>query len=251
MKYVAQLALNLTLLFSTAAIATEKITVFAAASLTNVLQQIGDAYQQQSPKTDIIFSFASSSTLAKQIEQDAPADLFIAADQQWLDYLQNKVSQKIRHITPLVQNELVLIAPKDSPLSPLPIADLDWQQALGEQYLAVGDDNVPVGRYAKKALNYLGVWEQVAQQLAKAKDVRAVLAYVERGELPLGIVYATDAKISQKVRQIAVFPPESYGQIIYPAALLSDNPEAQRFLQFLNSAQAKQIFLNAGFQLLK
>ncbi|MBF0785729.1 molybdate ABC transporter substrate-binding protein [Muribacter muris] len=248
-KRLCYFILSLALLANSAFAA--QLNVFAAASLTNVLQQIGDAYKQQAPDTEIVFSFAGSSTLAKQIEQDAPADLFISADQKWMAYLAEKRSKKIAQITPLVQNELVLIAPQSSPLTPSTLDDFDWQAALGEGYLAVGDDNVPVGRYAKKALEYFGVWAQVSPKLAKAKDVRAVLAYVERGELPLGIVYATDANISRKVKRVATFPAASYGEIIYPAATVSDNPQAAHFLAFLTSPQAQQIFLNAGFKPLK
>lgn len=240
------LVLSLALLGQTAFAA--QLNIFAAASLTNVLQQIGEAYKQQAPDTELIFSFAGSSTLAKQIEQDAPADLFISADQKWMVYLAEKQPQKMAHITPLVRNELVLIAPQSSSLKVSTLRDVDWQAALGDGYLAVGDDNVPVGRYTQQALEYLGVWQQLSPKLAKAKDVRAVLTYVERGELPLGIVYATDAKIGQKVKRLATLPTESHGEIIYPAATVSDNPQARHFLTFLRSPQAQQLFQAAGFK---
>lgn len=226
----------------------EQITVFAAASLTNVLQQIGEAYQKDYPSDRLTFSFAGSSTLAKQIEQDAPADIFISADQKWLDYVAEKLPQNTKNIKTLVENELVLIAPQHSELAPSDIQSIDFKGILKENYLAVGDDNVPVGRYAKNALTHLGLWDTVEPRLAKAKDVRAVLTYVERGEVPLGIVYATDAKVSKKVKIVAVFPQVSYGKVAYPAATLSDKPEAKRFLDYLNGEQATALFQQAGFK---
>lgn len=232
---------------STQALA-ENITVFAAASMTNVLQQIGEEYKKAYPQDSLTFSFAGSSTLAKQIEQEAPADLFISADQKWMDYVAEKLPTKTKNITTLVENELVLIAPQSSPLKVASIKEIDFKKVIGDSYLAVGDDNVPVGRYAKKALEHLNLWGDVENRLSKAKDVRAVLSYIERGELPLGIVYSTDAKVSDKVKIVAVFPQESYGKVVYPAATLSEKAEAKRFLDFLSGAQAKAAFEQAGFK---
>lgn len=232
---------------STQALA-ENITVFAAASMTNVLQQIGEEYKKAYPQDSLTFSFAGSSTLAKQIEQEAPADLFISADQKWMDYVAEKLPAKTKNITTLAENELVLIAPQSSHLNVASVKEIDFKKVIGDSYLAVGDDNVPVGRYAKKALEYLNVWGDVENRLSKAKDVRAVLSYIERGELPLGIVYSTDAKVSDKVKIVAVFPQESYGKVVYPAATLSEKAEAKRFLDFLSSAQAKAAFEQAGFK---
>lgn len=232
---------------STQALA-ENITVFAAASMTNVLQQIGEEYKKAYPQDSLTFSFAGSSTLAKQIEQEAPADLFISADQKWMDYVAEKLPTKTKNITTLVENELVLIAPQSSPLKVASVKEIDFKKVIGDSYLAVGDDNVPVGRYAKKALEHLNLWGDVENRLSKAKDVRAVLSYIERGELPLGIVYSTDAKVSDKVKIVAVFPQESYGKVVYPAATLSEKAEAKRFLDFLSGAQAKAAFEQAGFK---
>lgn len=229
----------------------ENITVFAAASMVNVLQQIGAEYEKAYPEDELIFSFAGSSSLAKQIEQGAPADLFISADQKWLDYVAEKLPKETKNIQPLVENELVLISAKESGIQAENVQAVDFTQILANSYLAVGDDNVPVGRYAKSALENLQLWSNVEQRLAKAKDVRAVLAYVERGELPLGIVYATDAKSSDKVKIVAVFPQESYGKIVYPAATISEKPEAKRFLDYLSSETATQAFVQAGFKTLK
>lgn len=226
----------------------ENITVFAAASMTNVLQQIGAEYEKAYPEDKLTFSFAGSSTLAKQIEQDAPADLFISADQKWMDYVAEKQPEKTKNIQILVENELVLIAPSESQFQAENIADIDFDKVLKGTYLAVGDDNVPVGRYAKKALEHLQLWDKVESRLSKAKDVRAVLAYIERGELPLGIVYSTDAKVSDKVKVVATFPQESYGKVVYPAATISEKAEAKRFLDYLSSDTAKQTFEKAGFK---
>ena len=247
-KTFAKLALTTALTIGATSTFAENITVFAAASMTNVLQQIGDEYKKAHPEDTLTFSFAGSSTLAKQIEQDAPADLFISADQKWMDYVAEKLPNKTKNITTLAQNELILIAPADSKIKVASIKDINFKNTIGDSYLAVGDDNVPVGRYAKKALEYLGVWGDVENRLSKAKDVRAVLSYIERGELPLGIVYSTDAKVSDKVKVVATFPQESYGKVVYPAATLSDKTEAKRFLDYLSSPLAKEALEKAGFK---
>lgn len=237
----------LLLLFS-AAVSAENITVFAAASLTNVLQQLGSEYEKQYPEDKLTFSFAGSSTLAKQIEQGAPADLFVSADEKWLDYVAEKLPQQVKNRRVLAENALVLIASKASELNAASVQAVDFEQILVNSYLAIGDDNVPVGRYAKAALQSLNLWHKVEPKLAKAKDVRAVLSYIERGELPLGIVYATDVGVSDKVKIVAEFPKESYGKVVYPAATVSEKAEAKRLLDFLSSEQAKQAFEQAGFK---
>lgn len=241
------LLLSSIFVFSTTALA-ENITVFAAASMTNVLQQIGTEYEKAYPDDKLTFSFAGSSTLAKQIEQGAPADIFVSADQKWMDYVAEKLPKETQNIQTLVENELVLIAPKASDVQAESVQAVDFDKILANTYLAVGDDNVPVGRYAKTALENLKLWDKVENRLSKAKDVRAVLSYIERGELPLGIVYSTDAKVSDKVKVIAAFPQESYGKVVYPAATLTEKAEAKRFLDYLSSDTAKQTFENAGFK---
>lgn len=250
-KKLGKLVLVSALAFGSTAAFAENITVFAAASMTNVLQQIGDEYKKQHPEDSLTFSFAGSSTLAKQIEQDAPADIFVSADQKWMEYVAEKQPNKTKNIKTLVANELVLIAPKESALKVASVKEINFKKVIGDSYLAVGDDNVPVGRYAKKALESLNVWQDVEGKLSKAKDVRAVLAYIERGELPLGIVYSTDAKVSDKVKVVAVFPPETYGKVVYPAATLSEKAEAKRFLDYLSSPAAKSAFEKAGFKTLQ
>lgn len=251
-KIISKLALVSALGVASTVAFAENITVFAAASMTNVLQQIGDEYKKQHPEDTLTFSFAGSSTLAKQIEQDAPADLFVSADQKWMDYVAEKQPEKTKNIKVLAENALVLIAPQESKLVATDdVKKIDFKHVIGNSYLAVGDDNVPVGRYAKKALENLGLWATVENRLSKAKDVRAVLAYIERGELPLGIVYSTDAKVSNKVKVVAEFPQESYGKVVYPAATLSEKAEAKRFLDFLSSPTAISAFEKAGFKAVK
>ncbi|VTP60984.1 Molybdate-binding periplasmic protein precursor [Serratia rubidaea] len=186
--------------------AADKITVFAAASLTNALQEIATQYQQ-GKDVQVVSSFASSSTLARQIEQGAPADLFISADQQWMDYAIDKQQMVKDSRYTLLDNDLVLIAAKDSKLDKVAITpQTDWQQLLNGERLAVGDpDHVPAGIYAKEALQNLKAWSQLAPKLARANNVRSAMALVERQETPLGIVYGSDALASDKVKVVGVF----------------------------------------------
>ncbi|MCX8580277.1 molybdate ABC transporter substrate-binding protein [Gilliamella sp. B3482] len=231
-----------TLLVSLTTSATQKITVFAAASLTNAMQDIATSYKD----AEIVFSFASSSVLAKQIEQGAPADIFMSADQKWMNYLiEHKVATDKQN---LLKNGLVLIAPKQSKLEKVEInANTDWQAILpkGER-LAVGDpDHVPAGLYAKESLTNLGVFDKLLPQTAPASNVRDALMLVERNEAALGIVYSTDAKVSDKVKIIGSFPAETFTPIEYPITLLK--PEAKEFYQYLSSETAKKIFQKYGF----
>ncbi|WGE59424.1 molybdate ABC transporter substrate-binding protein [Actinobacillus equuli] len=248
MKALTKLFLIGSILFSSSLALATDITVFAASSMTNVLQEINQDFAKQYPDDKVVFSFASSSVLAKQIEQDAPADVFISADLKWMDYLKEKQPAKTQNIRYLVKNNLVLIAPKDSPLTTSDIQAVDFDKILANSYLSVGDPaHVPAGKYAKKALEYYDLWQQVEPRIARAKNVRDALSFVERGESPLGIVYSTDAKVSDKVKVIAVFPTESYGEIIYPAATVNDKVQAKTFLDFLTTPEAKAKFKAAGF----
>ena len=202
------------------------------------------------PKEDVVFSFASSSTLAKQIEEGAPADLFISASTKWMKYLSEKGLTVKETEKLLVGNELVLISQKDSKLQNVDIAKGEWVNQLKDSYLSVGDPaHVPAGQYAEEALTKLNLWDKVKDKLARAKDVRAALALVERGESPLGIVYATDAKVSKEVKAIGVFPQDSYKPADYPVAILKDhnNAETQAFLKYLESPEAKKVFADYGF----
>lgn len=248
MKSLNKLAIMATLAFSSNITLAENITVFAAASMTNILQEINNDFEQKYPEDKVTFSFASSSVLAKQIEQDAPADLFISADLKWMDYIAEKQPEKIKNRQNLVKNDLVLIAPKESEIKAENIQAVDFAKELANSYLSVGDpDHVPAGKYAKAALTHYKLWERVEPRLARAKNVRDALSFVERGESPLGIVYSTDAKVSNKVKIVAVFPQESYGEIIYPAATVSSKAAAVKFLNFLKTPEAKAKFEAAGF----
>ncbi|MGK5721883.1 molybdate ABC transporter substrate-binding protein, partial [Proteus mirabilis] len=178
--------------FVSQSMASEKITVFAAASLTNALNEISAQYKQEK-QADVVASYASSSTLARQIEQGAPANLFISADQQWMDYVINKNLMVTDSRHTLLGNDLVLIAPKDSKLNNVVInKDTKWKSLLNGGKLAVGDpDHVPVGIYAKESLEYLGAWDVVSPEMARTNNVRSGMALVERDEAPLGIVYGS------------------------------------------------------------
>ncbi|NIG15436.1 molybdate ABC transporter substrate-binding protein [Pantoea sp. Cy-640] len=232
------------------ALAAEKITVFAAASLTNAMQQIATQYQQKSG-VEVVSSFASSSTLARQIEQGAPADLFISADQQWMDdaVAKNSVIGSTRHT--LLGNDLVLVAAKSAHAQPVTInAQTPWQNLLKGERLAVGDpDHVPAGIYAKEALQKLGAWDTLASRLAPANNVRAALALVERRETPYGIVYGSDAVASDKVQVVGRFPEASHKPVEYPMAVVSDHQNAavQAFYDYLQGPDAAAVFKQYGF----
>lgn len=247
MKKIIGVLLSLTTLFvSLSTSASQKITLFAAASLTNAMQEIATSYQTEHQDSEIVFSFASSSVLAKQIEQGAPADIFMSADQKWMDYLiEHKVATDKQN---LLKNGLVLIAPKQSKLENVEInANTNWQAILpkGER-LAVGDpDHVPAGLYAKESLTNLGVFDKLLPQMAPASNVRDALMLVERNEAALGIVYSTDAKVSDKVKIIGNFPADTFKSIEYPITLLK--ADATEFYQYLNSEKAKTIFQKYGF----
>src|SRR5271167_2171823 len=195
------------------------ITVFAAASLTNVLQDLGDAFTSET-SIPVRFSFAASSTLARQIENGSPADVFFSADLDWMDYLQARALIQPATRQDMLGNELVLVAPVDSKVTLKIEPHFPLAATLGKGRLATGDpDSVPVGRYAKEALIALGVWDSVSARLVRADSVRAALAFVDRGEASLGIVYATDALVDKSVRLVDEFPAGSHAPIIYPAAL--------------------------------
>jgi molybdate transport system substrate-binding protein len=232
-----------------AADAGKTVLVFGAASLTDVLDELGHAFTTQS-QIEVKSSLAASSVLAKQIEAGAPADLFFSADLDWMDYLQqrNLLRPGSRH--DVVLNRLVLIAPADSKVSLKIAPGFGLLKALGDGKLATGDpDSVPVGKYAHTALEKLGVWDGVSSRIVRAENVRAALAFVARGEAPLGIVYRTDALAEKRVRIVDVFPEDSHPPVTYPIALTKGaSSEAQRFEDFVTSAAAKPIFLKFGFQ---
>jgi molybdate transport system substrate-binding protein len=225
------------------------ITVLAAASLTNVMQDVGKRYETANGKK-VAFSFAASMILAKQIEASAGADMFISADSESMDYLDKKNLIARPSRTNLLANRLVLVAPASSRISLAITPHFKLVEALQGGRLALATvDSVPAGRYGKAALTALGVWDSVKDHLAQGEDVRATLAYVARGEAPLGIVYATDARVEPRVRVVANFPENSHELIVYPAALIKDaNPDAARFLAYLRSREAAGIFAASGFE---
>jgi molybdate transport system substrate-binding protein len=228
------------------------ITVFAAASLSDALKEIAADYQRQSGKS-VAVSFAASSALARQIEASSGADIFISADLDWMDYLDKKGLITPASRENLLRNRLVLIAPKNAVTPPITIAPhFDLMAMLKSGRLAIANpDTVPAGRYGKAALTALGVWDKVAGHLANAEDVRVALAYVARGEAPLGIVYETDARAEPKVKIVGIFPENSHQPILYPVALTRDaKPDAQAFLAYLSSSQARTVFEKDGFTVL-
>ena len=230
--------------------AADKITVFAAASLTNALQDIATQYQK-GKDVQVVSSFASSSTLARQIEQGAPADLFISADQQWMDYAIDKQQMVKDTRYTLLGNELVLIAAKDAKPAKITLdKQTDWAKLLNGGRLSVGDpDHVPAGIYAKEALQKLGAWDALSPQLAPANNVRAALALVERNEAPYGIVYGSDAVASQKVQVVGRFPEDSHKPVEYPMAIVKEHQNAtvEAFYNYLQGPDAAAVFKQYGF----
>jgi molybdate transport system substrate-binding protein len=223
--------------------------VFAAASLTNVLDEIGAAYTQQT-KRQVKFSYAASSALARQLEAGARADVFFSADLEWMDYVQarNLIDRASRRN--VLGNRLALVAPADSKIVLKIAPGFALAAALGKGRLATGDpESVPVGKYARSALTSLSVWNDVADRLVRADNVRSALAFIARGETPLGIVYETDAKVEKRVRVVDFFPADSHPPIVYPIALTAQaRPAARQFVDFLQSAAAQEAFKKYGFQ---
>jgi molybdate transport system substrate-binding protein len=233
-------------------IAQEQITVFAAASLKNALDETNAAFTKATG-LKVVASYEASSALAKQIEQGAPADIFISADLRWMDYAnEHKLIRPDTRVN-LLGNKLVLIAPKDSRLDHVAIGDgFDIAKLAGDGRIAVADVKaVPAGLYAKAALEKLGSWTAAEPKLAQAENVRATLAFVARGETPIGIVYETDARVEPKVKIIGGFPDGSYPPVTYPvAATATGKAAAARYLGFLAMPAAKAIFERYGFSFL-
>ncbi len=235
------------------AIAQEKsLTVFAAASMKNALDELDAAYTAKTG-VKIVASYAASSALAKQIEQGAPADVFVSADTDWMDYATQKKAINEPSRVNLLGNAIVLIAPKDSKVETVTIGQgFDLATLAGDGKIATGDvKSVPVGKYAKAALEKLGSWTAAEPKFAMAESVRAALTLVARGEANLGIVYATDARIEPGVKVVGTFPADSHPAIIYPvAATTTAKPEANDYLAFLRSAAAKTVLEKYGFTFL-
>lgn len=239
--------------FAQPAVAQESITVFAAASMKNALDDVDAAFSKASG-IKVTASYAASSALAKQIEEGAPADVFVSADLRWMDYLAERKMIKPATRVNLLGNRLVLIAPKDSKLDHVSIGQgFDIATLAGNGRIAVADVKaVPAGLYAKAALTKLGAWAAAEPKLAQAENVRATLAFVARGETPLGIVYQTDAKVEPKVKIIGVFPADSHPAVTYPVAATAAMTKADvsKYLAFLRSKSAKDIFEKYGFSYL-
>lgn len=251
MPRVLAIALALLLGVLPAASATEPPTVFAAASLTEAMEAAADAYEEKTG-IRVRFSFASSSTLARQIEAGAPADLYLSANEAWMDYLGERGLIRSESRTSPISNALVLIAPADGGSAAVELsADTDLAVLLGDDgRLAVGDPaHVPAGIYARQGLQALGLWDDLEPRLARADDVRAALALVARGEAPLGIAYSTDARISDKVRVVGRFPAGSHDPITYPFALVPASPsdEARALFDFLTGEEAMAVYETHGF----
>jgi molybdate transport system substrate-binding protein len=230
---------------------TAPLTVFAAASLKESIDEAAAAYEQ-AIGTPVRVSYAASSALARQIEQGAPAQVFASADLEWMDYLQQRDLVDVASRHDLLGNRLVLVAPQAS------VARVDLAKpgsiagALGEGRLAIGQTaSVPAGKYGRAALESLGHWNGVSARLAESESVRAALMLVARGETPLGVVYASDAKAEPRVRVVAAFPAGSHPPIVYPvAALRGAPPSAGEFVRWLSSPTARAIFERRGFDVL-
>jgi molybdate transport system substrate-binding protein len=225
------------------------VTVFAAASTTDAVQAVLSAFRKAHPGADVRASFAASSTLAKQIARGAPADLYLSANVGWMDYLEDRGAIDPASRVDLLGNRLVLVA---SPMSPVSGDLAKLPQTLGDRRLAIGDPaHVPAGIYAKQALQSLGLWTQIRDRAAFAADVRAALALVGRGEAAAGIVYASDARISDQVTTRATLPADSHPPIRYPLARVdgADGARVQALYDFFRASQARAIFQQHGFTL--
>jgi molybdate transport system substrate-binding protein len=249
-KIVANWFLVCALAFGTTVHAEAKaqLTVFAAASLTDALQEVSDAFTKGGG-APVRLSFGASSALARQIEGGAKADVFFSADIDWVDYLQARNLTDASTRQDVLSNRLVLIAAADSKINLHIAPNFPLAAAIGKSHLATGDpDSVPVGRYARSALTTLGVWNDVADRVVRADNVRVALAYVARGEAALGIVYTTDALIEKKVRVVDTFPANTHLPIVYPIVLTrTASPEAKSYAAFVAGSQAAAIFKKYGF----
>lgn len=246
--YCRQSAVALVLAIFCSTVQAGDVQLYAAASLTEVLTELSNSYQKANPAIAIKKSFAGSSTLAKQIENGAPADIFISADNDWGDYLQKRGLLVTESRRQLLSNDLVVIAPLASDVKVL----LDPAFNLNASFagrLCTGDTaSVPVGKYAKESLLSYGWWDKISARVVGTEDVRTALSFVERAECDLGIVYKTDAQLSKKIKVIATFPANSHRPIEYPGALTKNaGAEAKAFWIFLQSDAAKAVFTRYGF----
>jgi molybdate transport system substrate-binding protein len=233
-------------------LAQSSLTIFAAASMKNALDDVNAAFTKQS-SIKTVSSYAATSALMRQIEQGAPADIFASADLEWMDYgLKNKLVNPDTRIN-LLGNRLVLIAPKDSKIDKVDLKPgFDLAKLIGDGRIATGEvKSVPVGRYAVAAMQKLNMWAVVEKRMAMVDNVRVALTLVTRGEAALGIVYETDAKVEPGVKIVGYFPAESHPEIVYPvAATVNAKPEAPRYIDFVQSQASKAVFEKYGFTFL-
>lgn len=248
-KLVTLLAVALTTSLSSAhALAAEKLRVYAASSMTNAVNLLVEEFEKNH-SVDVIPVYASTSSLVRQIERGAPADIFISANEKWMTHLVDRNYVSSDNVTNLCENELVLISPKEDPISFDISKGEQWSELLNNERLAVGNTmSVPAGIYAKEALEKLAVWDDVKTRLAPSNNVRMALALVERSEAKLGIVYKTDALLSKEVNLVSTFSADLHTPIRYPVAKMSDQAVAQDFYTFLTSEKAKDILNSFGFE---
>lgn len=241
------LALLMTLLAVPAA-AEDAVRLFAASSLTEAVNDVADLYARSGHPRPVVV-LGASSALARQIDQGAPADVFLSADEDWMNTLAkaNRIAPATRR--DLLTNRLVLVVPASNPVKVAVRPGFDFAKLVGDGHWTTGDpDAVPVGKYAKEALVNLHAWDGVSARLARAENVRAALAFVERGDAAAGVVYETDAKASAKVRIAGVFPASSHKPIVYPAAAVATaGPQAAPFLAYLRSSASRAAFRARGF----
>ncbi|WP_246270553.1 molybdate ABC transporter substrate-binding protein [Hongsoonwoonella zoysiae] len=241
-------AAMLALVAASPVIAAERLTVFAAASLKDALEAAGEAYTEETGK-EVVFSFAGTASIARQVEAGAPADLFFSADERWMDHVREAGVIDPETITIVATNTLVVVAPGENP-QPLDLTPDALTARLGERRMAIADtETIPAGRYAKAALMNLNLWEGIAGRLAPMENVRVALATVARGETPLGIVYASDASVEKDVAVVAEIPEGIHPAIVYPAAVTKTaQPDAMEFLTFLKTPRAREAFRAAGLR---
>ncbi|WCE32589.1 molybdate ABC transporter substrate-binding protein [Vibrio sp. SCSIO 43137] len=251
-KAISHLFISILFAASCSVQAADKVRLYAAASMTNVINEVLQSYKAQSGDK-VVAVFAGSSSLARQIEKGAPADIYISANVKWVDYLIDKGMVYRDKADIVARNQLSLVKPANGKVDQFDLANAEqWLAALKNERLAVGQvDSVPAGIYAKQALSNLGVWQQVRSYTAPTNSVRVALALVERGEAALGVVYQTDAMVSSKVVILDTFPEQSHTPVQYPMAVISGSKAANKLAQFILSDTAQQIFEKYGFSLPK
>jgi molybdate transport system substrate-binding protein len=248
MRHLFKLMTAACLLATSAGAYAEDVVVYAAASLTSVIDELSSDYQKSHPAVKIKKSYAASSTLAKQIENGAPATLFLSADLDWANYLSKRGQLVSASRKNLLGNELVLITPKERPITISFEPSFNLAGSFSGRWCTGEPTSVPAGKYAKQALSYYKWWSAMEPRLVGTEDVRTALAFVERGECALGVVYKTDALISQKVSLVATFPAASHKPVVYPGALVKGaGSESQAFWQYLQGDEAKTVFGRYGF----